>query len=163
MSDTAAALRAAREVSADSLAPEKYRRATEAFFKAQNEYRMKNFQIAEDFAAKAKRLAEESEFDALRQGSSRTSLLPPEVPVPPPEPSTIEPPVGELATEVMKRPAGGSPSTGTGGGSGPGGTGTGTGGGNAPNNGTGGGASYPNGGSGGSTGTPQQFPPNFSP
>lgn len=103
MSDTAAALKAAKEVSADSLAAEKFRRANEAYFRAQNEYRLKNFAIAEDHAKRAKRLAEESEFEALNQGSNRTSLLPPEIPAGPPPPSTYEPPQGELATEVMKR------------------------------------------------------------
>lgn len=114
MSDTAAALKAAREVSADTLAPEKYRQATEAFLRAQNEYRFKNFLIAEDFALRAKKWAEESEFLALNQGSSRNSLLPPDVPMGPPAPSSYEPPQGELATEAMKRPAvapGGAAST----------------------------------------------------
>jgi hypothetical protein len=105
MSDTAAALRAAREVSADSLAPEKFRLASEAYFRAQNEYRLKNFAIAEKYAKRAQRLAEESEFDALRQGSARTSLLPPEVPPATPPPSTYEEPQGQLATEAMKNPA----------------------------------------------------------
>jgi len=103
MSDTAAALKAAREVSADSLAPEKFRLANEAYLRAQNEYRLKNFEIAEKYAKRAKRLAEESEFDALRQGSSRASLLPPETPVGPPPPSTYEAPQGQLATEAMKQ------------------------------------------------------------
>ncbi len=105
MSDTAAALKAAREVSADSLAPEKFRLANEAYFRAQNEYRLKNFEIAEKYAKRAQRLAEESEFDALRQGSSRASLLPPEIPPAPPPPSTYEPPQGQLATEAMKQSA----------------------------------------------------------
>ncbi len=103
MSDTASALRAAKEVNADTLAPEKYRRATEAYFLAQNEYRLKNFATAQSHAKRAKRLAEESEFEALKQGSDRSSLLPPEMPVGPPPPSTYEPPPGELATEVLKR------------------------------------------------------------
>ena len=77
MSETGAALKAAREVSADSLAPEKFRLANEAYFRAQNEYRLKNFAVAEKYARRARRLAEASEFDALRQGSARTSLLPP--------------------------------------------------------------------------------------
>lgn len=119
MSDTAAALKAAKEVSADTLAAEKYRRATEAYFKAQNEYRLKNFAIAEDHAKRAKRLAEESEFEALRGGSNRTSLLPPEIPPGPPPPSTYEPPKGELATEVMKRGTTGTPQNGGSGASSP--------------------------------------------
>jgi hypothetical protein len=113
MSDTSAALRAAKEVSADTLAPELYRRATDAYFRAQNEYRMKNFAIAEDYANRAKRLAEEAEFEALKQGSNRTSLLPPEEPVAPPPPSEIAPPRGELATEAMKRQDSGGPVGGT--------------------------------------------------
>lgn len=119
MSDTAAALRAAKEVGADTLAPEKYRKATEAYFRAQNEYRLKNFKIAEDYSRRAKRFAEESEFDALKQGSARTSLLPPEEPTPPPGPSTVEPPAGELATEVMKRQTTGTTPTGGSGASNP--------------------------------------------
>lgn len=113
MSETAAALKAAREVSADSLAPEKFRLANEAYFRAQNEYRLKNFAVAEKYAKRARRLAEESEFDALRQGSSRTSLLPPDVPVGPPPPSTYEEPPGQLATEVMKQQSG-APAPGSG-------------------------------------------------
>jgi hypothetical protein len=103
MSETAAALKAAREVSADTLAPEKFRLANEAYFRAQNEYRLKNFAVAEKYARRARRLAEESEFDALRQGSARTSLLPPEIPAGPPAPSTYEEPQGQLATEAMKQ------------------------------------------------------------
>jgi hypothetical protein len=112
MSDTSAALRAAKEVSADTLAPELYRRATDAYFRATNEYRMKNFAIAEDFAKRAKRLAEEAEYEALKQGSNRTSLLPPEEPTGPPPPSEVLPPRGELATEALKRQdSGGTPGT----------------------------------------------------
>jgi hypothetical protein len=103
MSDTSSAIKAAREVGADSLAAEKFRLAGEAFFRAQNEYRLKNFAVAEKYAKRAKRLAEESEFDALRQGSARTSLLPPEVTAPPPDPSTYEAPAGQLATEAIRK------------------------------------------------------------
>ncbi|GEM_PF-419297 len=110
MSDTVAALKAAREVQADSLAPEKFRLANEAYFRAQNEYRLKNFEFAEKYAKRALRLAEESEFDALRQGSNRTSLLPPEVPIGPPPPSTYEAPRGQLATEALKQQPAPTPS-----------------------------------------------------
>lgn len=122
MSDTAAALKAAREVSADSLAPEKFRLANEAYFRAQNEYRLKNFAIAEKYAKRARRLAEESEFDALRQGSARTSLLPPDLPQGPPPPSTYEEPQGQLATEAMKQSQ--APSAGGSGSGAPSGSGT---------------------------------------
>lgn len=76
MSETAAALKAAKEVNADTVTPELFQRANEAFFRAQNEYRMKNFNIARDYAAQAKRLAEEAEFEALRRGTARTSMTP---------------------------------------------------------------------------------------
>src|SRR4051812_41542456 len=46
MSDTQASLRAAREVQADTLSPELYRQATELYFKAKNEYKFKNFELA---------------------------------------------------------------------------------------------------------------------
>jgi hypothetical protein len=114
MSDTAAALKAAKEVSADTISAEKYRKASEAFFQAQNEYRLKNFVIAEKYALRAKRYAEEAEFDAMNQGSNRISLLPPEIPVAPPPPSTYVPPEGELATEVMRRGTVGGGTTGGG-------------------------------------------------
>jgi len=60
MSDTVSALRAAREVQADVLAPELYRQANEWFFKAKHEYRIKNFADARAYASKARRFAEQS-------------------------------------------------------------------------------------------------------
>ena len=54
MSDTAIALRAAREVNAESLAPEVYRQATEWFFRARTEYKFKNYQEAADYSEKAR-------------------------------------------------------------------------------------------------------------
>ncbi len=76
MSETAAAMKAAKEVNADTVTPELFQRANEAYFRAQNEYRMKNFNIARDYAEKAKRLAEEAEFESLRRGVARTSMTP---------------------------------------------------------------------------------------
>lgn len=83
MSDTAAALKAAKEVGADSLTPELYRRANEAFFRARNEYRLKNFEIARDYALRAKKLAEDAEYESLRLGATRTSMTPSEEPTSP--------------------------------------------------------------------------------
>jgi hypothetical protein len=74
MSDTVAALRAAKEVQADTLAPELYRQAGEWFFKAKNEYRYKNFADARSHAEKARKLAEQAEFEAIRGGGSRTEV-----------------------------------------------------------------------------------------
>lgn len=72
MADTAAAIRAAREVQADTLAPELYRQSTEWFFRAKHEYKFKNFKLAFDYSEKAKHLAEQAEFEAIRQGGNRT-------------------------------------------------------------------------------------------
>lgn len=73
MSDTAAALRAARDVQADVLAPELYRQAGEWFFKAKHEYKFKNFELARKYASKARAFAEDAEFEALRNGGNRAS------------------------------------------------------------------------------------------
>jgi hypothetical protein len=73
MSDTSAALRAAREVQADSLAPELYRMSTEWFFRAKKEYKFKNFYLAKNFADKARRYAEQAEFEAVRNGGTRVT------------------------------------------------------------------------------------------
>ena len=73
MSDTVAALKAAKEVQADTLAPELYRQATEWFFRAKREYKFKNFREAFDYARKARLFAEEAEFFAIRGGGNRAS------------------------------------------------------------------------------------------
>lgn len=78
MSDTAAALRAAREVQADVLAPELYQRASELFFKARHEYKFKHFAPAKDLALQARKLAEQAEFDSIRGGASRSEADPSE-------------------------------------------------------------------------------------
>lgn len=71
MSDTTAALRAAKEVQADTLAPELYRKANELFLKARKEYKYKNFYLANDYAEQARALAEQAEFEAIRGGGIR--------------------------------------------------------------------------------------------
>jgi hypothetical protein len=76
MSDTEAALRAAKEVQADTLAPELYRQANEWWFNARKEYRFKNFALAQEEAVKARRFAEQAEFEALRNGGNRTDVAP---------------------------------------------------------------------------------------
>ena len=74
MSDTSAALRAAREVQADTLAPELFRQAGEWFFKAKHEYKFKNFELARKYATSARRFAEQAEFEAIRNGGNRTEV-----------------------------------------------------------------------------------------
>ncbi len=72
MSDSAAAIRAAREVQADVLAPELYRQATESFFKAKRHYKFKNFKQAQETAEQARLFAEQAEFEAIRSGANRS-------------------------------------------------------------------------------------------
>jgi hypothetical protein len=76
MSDTQSAIRAAREVQADTLAPELFRNATEWFFRARQEYKFKNFQLAKEYSDKARFFAEQAEFEAIRNGGNRTDSGP---------------------------------------------------------------------------------------
>src|SRR5271170_1694147 len=92
MSDTTAALRAAKEVQADTLAPELYRQANEWFLKARREYKFKNFLFAQEYAGKARKFAEQAEFEAIKNGGNRTDIAPPDLaaPAPQPEPSPYD-------------------------------------------------------------------------
>lgn len=76
MSDTSAALRAAKEVQAETLSPELFRQANEWFFKAKREYKFKNFKLAQEYAEKARIFAEQAEFESIRNGGNRTELIP---------------------------------------------------------------------------------------
>lgn len=76
MSNTTAALRAAKEVQADVLAPELYRQANEWYINANREYRLKNFKEAEEYGQKARKLAEQAEFIAVRNGGTRNLKIP---------------------------------------------------------------------------------------
>jgi hypothetical protein len=87
MSDTSAAIKAAREVQADTLAPELYRQAQEWFFKAKREYKFKNFALAQEYADKSRKYAEQAEFHAIRNGASRADTAAPEAPPPPSAPN----------------------------------------------------------------------------
>ncbi len=108
MSNTQAALKAAKEVQADVLAPELYRQATEWFLKARQEYRYKDFEKANDYAFRARQLSEQAEFEALKNGGIRggnpETLV--DEPVPPPSPPAQKPnaapglgPQGDLVPE----------------------------------------------------------------
>ena len=72
MSDTASAIQAAREVQADTIAPDSYRKASEWFFKAKREYKFKNFSVAKEYARRARKLAEQAEFDSIQTGATRS-------------------------------------------------------------------------------------------
>jgi hypothetical protein len=71
MSDAQAAMRAAKEVQADTLAPELYREAGDWWLRAKREYKYKNFSLAHDYAEKARNLAEQAEFESIRAGGVR--------------------------------------------------------------------------------------------
>src|SRR6478735_7769255 len=72
MNDTSSAIRAAREVQADTLAPELFRQANEWFFRAKHEYKFKNFNMAKSYSDKARLFAEDAEFEAIRNGGNRS-------------------------------------------------------------------------------------------
>lgn len=83
MSDTQAAMRAAKEVQADTLAPELYREAGDWWLRAKHEYKLKNFSLAHEYAEKARTLAEQSEFESIRAGGVREE---------PPDPMALKTP-----------------------------------------------------------------------
>lgn len=91
MSFTSAAIRAAREVQADTLAPELFRQANEWHFKAKHEYKFKSFKLAKEYADKARYFAEQAEFEALRNGGSRNET-PTDTNAPAPSNSNPTPP-----------------------------------------------------------------------
>ena len=65
MSDTAAAIRAAREVQAPSLSPLLYGRARDYWERSKRAYKFKDFQEAQFYAIRARKLAEEAEFESV--------------------------------------------------------------------------------------------------
>ena len=72
MSDTWAAIRAAKEVQADTLAPELFRQSTEWFVNAKKEYRLKNYHLAQAYADTSRHFAERAELESIRNGGNRT-------------------------------------------------------------------------------------------
>ena len=76
MSYGLASIKAAKEVQADVYAPELFRLANEWFFKAKNEYKFKNFELAKEYAEQARKLAEQAEFESIRSGATRSELAP---------------------------------------------------------------------------------------
>lgn len=70
MSNAEVALKAAKDLNADSLVPEIYRSAVDNYFKAKRDFRLKNFENAKRHALRATRLAEQAEFEAYRMGGA---------------------------------------------------------------------------------------------
>lgn len=93
MSNADAALRAAKSLHADVLSSDLYRTASENYFKAKREYRLKNFNAAKSYAIRAMKYAEKAEFAAYKKGGATpetaTDLVPPEGALPDPE-SAVE-------------------------------------------------------------------------
>lgn len=113
MSDTAAALRAAREAQADTLSPELYREANDWWLKARQEYKFKNFGLAEEFAEKARVSAEQAEYNAIKQGAARIDISAPDEPEPslPANPDAYETPTGRpVESFTNPDPSGSNPS-----------------------------------------------------
>jgi len=102
MSDTAAAIKAAKEVEADTSSPDLYRESQEWYLKAKNEYRLKNFSRSLEYLEKARKYAEQAEFDAVKGGASRREPPMPEEPKMP-EPYAYPTPTGTPAAEYDKR------------------------------------------------------------
>lgn len=75
MSDTAAAMRAAREVQAPLLSPVLYGRAREYWDRSKRAFKFKDFKVARFFALRARKLAEEAEFESVCcRGGQRNSV-----------------------------------------------------------------------------------------
>ncbi len=102
-------LKAATEVSADLLAPEIYRLATENALVARREYRMKNFLEAKRLADLARAYAERAEFEAVRNGAKREMI--PEDPLSEPSyaPEAIATPAPISGDSSSQKPEAGAP------------------------------------------------------
>jgi hypothetical protein len=107
MSNTNAAIKAAKDVQADSIAPELYRQASEWWRRARHEYRFKNFDLALQYAKKARHFAEEAELEAIQGGGQHVDTTP-DIPMPAPTPTgnsaPYATPTGMPADPALKGP-----------------------------------------------------------
>ena len=87
MADTAAAIRAAREVQADVHSPVLFLQAIEWLDRAKKEYRYKNFDLAQVYSQYARKYAEKAEFESMRNGATRHDTAGPD-----PLTTTLQPP-----------------------------------------------------------------------
>lgn len=112
MSNTSAALKAAKEVQADILAPVLYREAMEWFQKAKAEYKLKNFQTAEEYALKARGFAEQAEFEVIKGGGQRAAAPEEAPPAPAPTPYDYPTPTPTPFSQMQSQdPNAGQPRT----------------------------------------------------
>jgi hypothetical protein len=107
MSNMEVSIRAAKEVNADTLAPELYRMSNEVGLQARQAYRLKNFKAAKKLADEARNYAERAEFEAIRNGAKR-DLVPND---PLADPTYAPVPISTPATDagVPPPPPGGVP------------------------------------------------------
>ena len=94
------AIKAAKEVGADVLAPELYRNSVERGQEARKEYRFKNFMQAKTLAEQARSFAEKAEYESIRNGGKREVL--PQDPLADPSyaPEQIAPPSSDNGNPV---------------------------------------------------------------
>jgi len=113
LSDASAALKSAKEVQADTMAPGTYRKAIENFDKGRREYRFKNYIEAKSYLIKAKSYAEDAEFTALKSGTTRQEtpvdplqgeFQPPPMPSPSPTPSDTPQPLPSPSPSAIPSP-----------------------------------------------------------
>lgn len=74
MSNMEVAIKAAKEVGADTLAPELYRMSLEKGLESRKEYKFKNFMQAKILADQARVFAEKAEYESIRNGGKREAL-----------------------------------------------------------------------------------------
>jgi hypothetical protein len=103
MSNMEVAIKAAKEVGADLLAPELFRTSLERSQEARKQYRFKNFMQAKELADQARVFAEKAEFESIRNGGKREAV--PQDPLAEPSypPESIAPPASDNGN--MKAPA----------------------------------------------------------
>lgn len=89
------AIKAAKEVGADTLAPELYRNAVEKGQLARKEYRFKNFQTAKELADQARFYAEKAEFESIQNGGKREAVPQDPLAEPSYSPEPIATPAGD--------------------------------------------------------------------
>lgn len=95
------AIRAAKEVGADTLAPELFRMASEKGLEARREFRVKNFKEAKELAEKSRIYAERAEFESIKNGGKR-EVLPAD---PLSEPSYAPEEIQPASPDEEKKPA----------------------------------------------------------
>jgi hypothetical protein len=111
MSNMDVAIKAAKEVGADVLAPELYRLSLERGQQARKEYRFKNFKQAKELADESRIYAEKAEFESIRNGGKREAV--PQDPLAEPSypPEQLAAPATDNGNPAVPGPSSGTPTT----------------------------------------------------